>query len=93
MLIYDSIKTYNEVFNHPTLHPLISMVDLSKGNPLRRSKFRVDFYAIIIKDSKCGDLRYGLKYYDYEGAFLPGRRLLPARRTCKGENLFVVFPK
>ncbi|MBP6619730.1 MAG: helix-turn-helix transcriptional regulator [Leadbetterella sp.] len=66
MLIYDSIKTYNEVFNHPTLHPLISMVDLSKGNPLRRSKFRVDFYAIIIKDSKCGDLRYGLKYYDYE---------------------------
>lgn len=66
MVIYDSIKTYNETFNHPTLHPLISMVDLSKGNPLRRSKFRMDFYAIIIKDSKCGDLRYGLKYYDYE---------------------------
>jgi AraC-like DNA-binding protein len=66
MLIYDTIKTFNEVFNHPTLHPLISMVDLSKGDPLRRSKFRFDFYAIIIKDSKCGDLRYGLKYYDYE---------------------------
>jgi AraC family transcriptional regulator, transcriptional activator of pobA len=66
MIIYDSIKTYNETFNHPTLHPLISMVDLSKGIPLRRSKFKMDFYAIIIKDSKCGDLRYGLKYYDYE---------------------------
>ena len=66
MLIYDTIKTYNEVFNHPTLHPLISMVDLSKGNPIKRGKFRLDFYAIIIKDSKCGDLRYGLKYYDYE---------------------------
>lgn len=66
MLIYDSIKTFNEVFNHPTLHPLISMVDLSKGMPLKRSKFRFDFYAIIIKDSKCGDLRYGLKHYDYE---------------------------
>ena len=66
MLIYDSIKTYNEVFNHPNLHPLISMVDLSKGKLLRRSKFRLDFYAIIIKDSTCGDLRYGLKHYDYE---------------------------
>jgi AraC-like DNA-binding protein len=41
-------------------------LDLSKGNLLKRSKFRLDFYAIIIKDSKCGDLRYGLKHYDYE---------------------------
>lgn len=66
MVIYDSIKTYNETFNHPTLHPLVSLLDLSKGNPLKRTKFRLDFYAIIIKDSKCGDLRYGLKHYDYE---------------------------
>jgi AraC-like DNA-binding protein len=66
MIIYDSIKTYNETFNHPTLHPLVSLLDLSKGNPLKRSKFRLHFYAIIIKDSKCGDLRYGLKHYDYE---------------------------
>lgn len=77
MLIYDSIKTYNETFNHPTLHPLISVLDLSKGKPLKRDKFRMDFYAIIIKDSKCGDLRYGLKYYDYdEGSivfFAPGQ--------------------
>jgi AraC-like DNA-binding protein len=66
MIIYDCIKTYNETFNHPTLHPLVSLLDLSKGNPLKRGKFRLDFYAIIIKDSKCGDLRYGLKHYDYE---------------------------
>lgn len=32
---------------------------------MKRSKFKMGFYAIIIKDSKCGDLRYGLKYYDY----------------------------
>lgn len=77
MLIYDNIKTYNEKFNHPTLHPLISLVDLSKGDARKRTKFRMDFYAIIIKDSKCGDLRYGLKYYDYdEGSivfFAPGQ--------------------
>lgn len=66
MIIYDSIKTYNETFNHPTLHPLISVLDLGKGNMLKRNKFKMDFYAIVIKDSKCGDLRYGLKYYDYD---------------------------
>jgi AraC-like DNA-binding protein len=66
MIIYDTIKKYCETFNNPILHPLIGLVDLSKSNLIKRSKFRIDFYAIIIKDSKCGDLRYGLKYYDYD---------------------------
>ena len=66
MVVYDSIKTYNTSFNHPTLHPLISVLDLGKGDLRQRTQFRIDFYAIIIKDSKCGDLRYGLKHYDYD---------------------------
>ena len=66
MLIYDSIKKYCQTFNNPTLHPLIGLVDLDKSGLIQRCKFRIDFYAIIIKDSRCGDLRYGLKYYDYE---------------------------
>lgn len=66
MVIYDSIKKYCQTFNNPILHPLIGMVDLDKSDLIQRSKFRIDFYAIIIKDSKCGDLRYGLNYYDYE---------------------------
>ncbi|WP_435354677.1 helix-turn-helix domain-containing protein [Emticicia sp. SJ17W-69] len=66
MISYDTIRKYNETFNNPTLHPLISIVDLNKSNLIRRSKFLLNFYAIIIKDSKCGDLRYGLKYYDYD---------------------------
>lgn len=66
MLIYDSIKKYCQTFNNPILHPLIGMVDLDKSDLIQRCKFRIDFYAIIIKDSRCGDLRYGLNYYDYE---------------------------
>ena len=66
MIIYDSIKKYCQTFNNPTLHPLIGMVDLDKSDLIQRCKFRIDFYAIIIKDSRCGDLRYGLNYYDYE---------------------------
>ncbi|AXE21924.1 AraC family transcriptional regulator (plasmid) [Runella rosea] len=77
MEIYDTIKKYNETFNHKTLHPLISLVDLNKSNPLKRNKFTLGFYAIVIKETRCGDLRYGNKYYDYaEGTmvfFGPGQ--------------------
>lgn len=77
MLIYDTIKKYNEMFNNKTLHPLISLVDLSKSSPLKRTRFMLNFYAIIIKETHCGDLRYGNKYYDYaEGTvvfFGPGQ--------------------
>ncbi len=77
MQVYDTIKKYNDTFNNPTLHPLISLVDLSKSNPLQRTQFMLGFYAIIIKESNCGELRYGLKYYDYEEGtivfFAPGQ--------------------
>lgn len=65
MIIYDTIKKYSDTFSNKTLHPLINLVDLGKGAPLKRTKFRLDFYAIIIKETHCGDLRYGNTYYDY----------------------------
>ena len=66
MIIYDTIKKYSEVFNNKTLHPLINLVDLSKSNELIRTKFTLNFYAIFIKETRCGDIRYGNKYYDYD---------------------------
>ena len=65
MLIFDTIKKYSALFNNKTLHPLINLVDLSKSNELARTKFTLGFYAIIIKETNCGDMRYGNKYYDY----------------------------
>lgn len=65
MIIYDTIKKYSEVFNNKTLHPLINLVDLNKSDELARSKFTLKFYGIIIKETNCGDMRYGNKYYDY----------------------------
>ncbi|WP_305952207.1 AraC family transcriptional regulator [Emticicia oligotrophica] len=65
MIIYDTIKKYSETFNNKTLHPLINLVDLNKSNELVRTKFTLNFYAIIIKETNCGDIRYGNKYYDY----------------------------
>ena len=66
MIIYETIKQYNEIFNNKTQHPLISVVDLNKSEPLKRSQFMLGFYAIIIKETRCGDLRYGNNYNDYD---------------------------
>lgn len=77
MIVYDTVRKYNETFNNPTLHPLISLVDLGKAGIIKREKFMMGFYAVIIKESICGDLRYGNNYYDYEEGtivfFAPGQ--------------------
>ena len=63
---FETIAQYNAFNNAETLHPLVSVVDYSKAGPrvLRRSYF--GFYGIFLKDVKCGDLRYGNNYYDYQ---------------------------
>lgn len=49
-----------------TLHPLVSVVDFSKCKPMLHSLQRFGFYAVFLKDVKCGDIRYGRNYYDYQ---------------------------
>jgi AraC family transcriptional activator of pobA len=77
MIVYDTIKKYADAFNNKTQHPLISLVDLNQSKPLKRDKFALSFYAIILKETLCGDIRYGNQYYDYaEGTlvfFGPGQ--------------------
>ncbi|MBI1769140.1 MAG: AraC family transcriptional regulator [Bacteroidetes bacterium] len=66
ILKFDTVNQYNVFNNHETLHPLVSVIDFSKAAPrkLRRSYF--GFYAVLLKDVKCGDLRYGKNLYDYQ---------------------------
>lgn len=66
---FDTIASYNQFNNHETLHPLISIVDFSKANPRswqKSVKINYGFYAIFLKEVKCGDLKYGCQYYDYQ---------------------------
>ena len=87
----DSVDVYNKLFGLETLHPLVSVVDLSeaKGYPER---FTVNYgiYALFLKDTKCGDIRYGKRTYDYqEGSivsFAPGQ-------VAEAEMLKGVQPK
>jgi AraC family transcriptional activator of pobA len=63
---FETIGEYNAFNNNETLHPLVSVVDLSKADPRTGSKMYFGFYTIFLKDVKCGDMVYGRHTYDYQ---------------------------
>ena len=63
---FDSISEYNAFNNHETLHPLVSVLDLSRAKPRRLARSYFGFYTVMLKDTKCGDLHYGKHIYDYQ---------------------------
>jgi AraC-like DNA-binding protein len=82
---FSSINDYNYFNNKETLHPLVSIVDLSKASPRKNYKMNFGIYCVILKDIKCGDLKYGNNYYDYqEGTlvfFAPGQAVEVSNNT------------
>ncbi|HVW13434.1 MAG TPA: helix-turn-helix transcriptional regulator [Mucilaginibacter sp.] len=63
---FDTISQYNDFNQHETLHPLVTVVDLSKANPRQHYRMYFGFYIVFLKEVKCGDLRYGRHLYDYQ---------------------------
>jgi AraC family transcriptional activator of pobA len=63
---FETIGQYNAFNNNETLHPLVSVVDLSKADTRHHFRANFGFYAVFLKEIKCGDLHYGCNYYDYE---------------------------
>lgn len=68
---FDTVSDYNALNNHETLHPLVSVINFSKANPRswggeKKVKLYFGMYCIFLKDVKCGDLKYGRNYYDYQ---------------------------
>ena len=63
---FDTINDYNEFNNHETLHPLVSVIDFSKAHKRTGSKMNFGLYCIVLKEVKCGDLKYGRNNYDYQ---------------------------
>ena len=74
----DSVGQYNQLYGMETLHPLVAVVDLSRATRWP-SHFTLNYgvYALFLKQTRCGDLRYGKQTYDYqEGtvtSFAPGQ--------------------
>lgn len=63
---FETISEYNAFNNTETLHPLVSVLDLSKASPRQASSMYFGFYTVFLKEVKCGDLRYGRHTYDYQ---------------------------
>ena len=67
MIVIDNVNRYNEIFGLETKHPLVSIIDLTKSTTWpTRAWFRYEVYALFLKNVKCGDIKYGRQYYDYQ---------------------------
>lgn len=63
---FDAVSQYNNFNQQETLHPLVSVVDLSKADMRKPSRMYIGLYMVFLKEVKCGDLKYGKQYYDYQ---------------------------
>ncbi|TDO22490.1 helix-turn-helix domain-containing protein [Pedobacter duraquae] len=67
----DNITAYNKLRGVDTLHPLVTVIDVSKVKQLSPGTYNFNLYCIYLKELKCGALLYGRSQYDYEeGTFL-----------------------
>ena len=75
----DSIAQYNSIRGVTTKHPLVTVIDLSKAQPMPARTFNLGLYAVGLKELNYGQLRYGRSHYDYqEGSLIfvaPGQVL------------------
>lgn len=66
ILKLETITQYNSMRGVETLHPLVSVVDMSKATPTQSLRIHFGFYCVFLKEVNCGDLKYGCNYYDYQ---------------------------
>lgn len=62
----ENISEYNTMRGIETLHPLVSVYDLSNMKLIPPTRAHFGFFCTFLKEAKCGDLKYGCNYYDYQ---------------------------
>ena len=65
-----NIAEYHQLRGLKTLHPLVSVFDLSHVERLKPASYNVNLYAVFFKEIKCGELLYGRHHYDYQDGTL-----------------------
>lgn len=78
LLDLKSVDQYNDLYGLETLHPLITVVDLTKATKsVNHIRMNYGLYALYLKENKSCEIIYGRKPYDYqEGTivcFAPGQ--------------------
>lgn len=69
LLNIETVHECNCCLGYKTLHPLVSVIDLSQAN-LEQCTIKFDFYTVIMLEGNVEDFLYGRKYYDYSNASL-----------------------
>ena len=66
----ETIQDYNNLLGTKTLHPLVSVTDLSTLKSLRHCRKNFGLYCVFYKELACRTLQYGRNKYDYEDGTL-----------------------
>ena len=66
ILNVETVTEYNDMLGVETLHPLVSVIDLSEAKPMRHMRHTFSFYVIFLKEEKNCELIYGRQRYDYQ---------------------------
>lgn len=74
----DTVDKYNKLYGMETLHPLVSVIDLTKATKVvNHIQMTYGLYALFLKGGKSCEIKYGRRNYDYqEGtvvSFAPGQ--------------------
>lgn len=63
----ENVDQYNNLYGLETLHPLVSIVDLTKATKsVNHIQMNYGLYALFLKETKSCDIKYGRQYYDYQ---------------------------
>lgn len=65
---FDTVDQYNKVMGVETRHPLITLIDFSTVHYPNEypDGHSFGYYTVFLKEQKCGHMKYGRNYYDYQ---------------------------
>jgi AraC-like DNA-binding protein len=67
ILRIDTVSEHDAFYRQENLHPLVSVIDFTGTAPqVYASRMTFGFYAVYLKDVRCGDIKYGRDTYDYQ---------------------------
>lgn len=95
ILNLDTIHQCNCLFGEKTLHPLVSVIDLSKADGERQRQLKLGFYAVLLVEYPCECFIYGRKEYDFSDGtllfFSPGETIEEKQPLFGNKGWLVTF--
>lgn len=61
-----SVSEYTHMRGGTALHPLVTVLDYKNLQLLAPGTYRFGLFCVFLKETKCGDIRYGKQTYDYQ---------------------------